>query len=63
MDDDRAETPEYVADLAELKAAIRRRESLPRDSPEWRAAVELEGRLIARIRKWAQRDAMRRAEK
>jgi hypothetical protein len=62
-DIERNELRQFVADLAELKAAMRRRQNLPRESPEWTAAVEAEERLIARIQEWAQREAMRHAEK
>jgi hypothetical protein len=60
--DDRAEMRRYVEDLAELTAAMQRREKLERDSPEWKAAVELEERLIARIQQWAERQNLPRTE-
>jgi hypothetical protein len=60
--DDRAEMRRYVEDLAELTAAMQRREKLDRDSPEWKAAVELEERLIARIQQWAERQNLPRSE-
>jgi hypothetical protein len=61
-DDDRDEVRQYVADLAELTAAMRRRENLDRGSPEWKAAVEVEERLIARIQNWAQRHEVPRQD-
>lgn len=60
--DHRAEMRRYVEDLAELTAAMQRREKLDRDSPEWKAAVELEERLIARIQQWAERQNLPRTE-
>ena len=51
----------YVADLAELTAATRRRKSVPLDSQEWHEAVEVEERLIARIQGWARRQNVSRA--
>ena len=63
MDDsDRDKLRQYVADLAELTAAMQRRQSLVRDTPEWKEAVEVEQRLIARIQGWAQRQYLRRTE-
>jgi hypothetical protein len=61
-DDDRDEVRQYVADLTELTATMRRREKLDRGSPEWKAAVELEERLIARIQNWARRHEVPRQE-
>ena len=53
MDDDRmASVEQQVADLADLKAAQRRRENLPRGTPEWDEALADEERLIMRIRNW-----------
>jgi hypothetical protein len=60
--DDRAELRRYVEDLAELTAAMQRREKLERDSPEWQKAVEVEERLIARIQRWAERQNLPRTE-
>ena len=60
--DDLAELRRYVEDLAELTAAMQRREKLERDSPEWKAAVEDEERLIARIQWWAARQKLPRTE-
>jgi len=45
---------QQMADLAELKAAMRRREMLHRGTPEWDEAVAVEERVIARIRNWVQ---------
>jgi hypothetical protein len=61
-DDDRDEVRQYVADLAELTATMRRRENLDRGSPEWKAAVEVEERLIARIHNWARRHEVPRQD-
>jgi hypothetical protein len=61
MGDDRAEVRQYVADLEELTAAMRRRENLDPGSPEWTEAVEAEERLIARIESWARRQNVPRA--
>jgi hypothetical protein len=61
-DDDRDEVRQYVADLTELTATMRRREKLDRGSPEWKAAVELEERLIARIQNWARRHEVPRQD-
>jgi hypothetical protein len=60
-DIERDELRQYVADLEELTATMRRRESLTRDSPEWKEAVEAEERLIARIEIWARRQNVPRA--
>jgi hypothetical protein len=40
-DSDRDELRGYVADLAELTAAMQRRQNLVRDSPEWKEALEV----------------------
>jgi hypothetical protein len=61
-DDDRDEVRQYVADLTELTATMRRREKLDRGSPEWKAAVEVEERLIARIQNWARRHEVPRQD-
>jgi hypothetical protein len=61
-DDDRDEVRQYVADLTELTATMRRREKLDRGSPEWKAAVEVEERLIARIQDWARRHEVPRQD-
>jgi hypothetical protein len=61
-DDDRDEMRQYVADLTELTATMRRREKLDRGSPEWKAAVEVEERLIARIQDWARRHEVPRQD-
>lgn len=47
-----ASVAQQVADLADLKAAQRRREMLRRGTPEWDEAVADEERLIVRIRNW-----------
>ena len=63
MDNDNlVELRRYVEDLAELTAAMQRRQKLERDSPEWKAAVEDEERLIARIQWWAARQKLPRTE-
>ena len=44
---------EYQRDLDELRAAMRAREALPRDSPEFAAALAREDELLERIHAWA----------
>lgn len=61
-DSDRDELRGYVADVAELTAAMHRRQNLGRDSPEWKEALEVEERLIARIQRSAQQQYLRRTE-
>jgi hypothetical protein len=61
--DNLVELRRYVEDLAELTAAMQRRQKLERDSPEWKAAVELEERLIARIQWLAARQKLPRTER
>jgi hypothetical protein len=61
--DDLAELRQHVADLAELTAAMQWREKLERDSPEWKAAVEFEERLIARIQWGAARQKLPPSER
>jgi hypothetical protein len=48
-------TARQLADLADLKAAKRRRELLRRGTPEWEDAINVEEGLIDRIRRWAHR--------
>ena len=52
MDDGPASVAQQLADLADLKAAKRRRELIPRGTPEWTAAVRVEDDLVDRIRRW-----------
>ena len=61
-DSEQDELRQYVADLADLTAAMQQRQNLARDTPEWREAVEIEERLIARIQRWAERQHPRRTE-
>lgn len=44
---------EYRAQLDELREAMRAREALPRDSPEYAAALAREDELLERIHAWA----------
>jgi hypothetical protein len=61
--DDRGEVSieQQLADLAALKEVTRRRESLRRGTPEWRAAMEAELRAADRVRGWARGFAGARA--
>ena len=63
MDDDgMASVEQQVADLADLRAARRRREQLRRGTPEWDEALADEERLIMRIRHWGRpRDGLRQS--
>jgi hypothetical protein len=52
MEDRPVTVEQLLADLAELKAASERRHRLPRDTPEWLAAVRDEVEIIERVRRW-----------
>jgi hypothetical protein len=54
MDDRRITVEQRLVDLGELKAATQRRHALPRDTPEWLAAVREETEIVDRIRRWSQ---------
>ena len=54
MDDRPVTVEQQLADLAELKVASERRHALPRDTPEWLAAVRDEAEIIERVRRWSQ---------
>jgi hypothetical protein len=54
MDDRLVPVEQQLADLAELKVASQRRHALPRDTPEWLAAVREEAEIVERVRRWSQ---------
>jgi hypothetical protein len=51
MDDRLVTVEQQLADLGDLKAATQRRHALPRDTPEWLAAVRDEAEIVERIRR------------
>jgi hypothetical protein len=57
MHDGLISVEQQIADLADLREATERRHALPRGTSEWNAAVRVEERVIARIRRWSQRRA------
>jgi hypothetical protein len=54
VDDQLAELRQQVADLAELTVTMRHRENLPHYRRAWNEDRDVEERLVARIKQWAQ---------
>jgi hypothetical protein len=54
VDDELAALRQEIADLAELMVTMRHRANLPHYRREWNEDRDVEERLIARIKQWAQ---------